>query len=470
MILDALNTEFFTACKKVAVQNSIKTYAVGGWVRDLLLNRLSKDIDILVEGSGIDFAKKVALELNPNLKVNFYSQFGTAHFNYNGMDYEFVGARKESYKKESRNPIVEEGTIEDDICRRDFSINAIAISLNEADFGDFLDQFSGIEDLKTKTIRTPLNPDITFSDDPLRMLRAIRFASQLHFNITPEALKSIQNNACRIEIISKERIHVELNKILLSSKPSIGLDLLFQTGLLKFILPELELLHGVEIYKGKGHKDNFYHTLQVVDNIAPNTDNLWLRWAALLHDIAKPQTKAFNEENGWSFHGHEVLGTKIATKIFRNLKLPLDSQLEYVKKMIFLHLRPIALTKEEITDSAVRRLLYEAGNDIDDLITLCRADITSKNESKVLRYIENLNQLILKIKEVEERDQIKNFQPPVSGEIIMNTFQLKPSREVGIIKSQIKEAILEGKIKNNYEDAYNFMLKTASELNLKVKS
>lgn len=466
MTFEALNTDFFIACKKIAKQNGIKTYAIGGWVRDLMLQRKSKDIDILVEGSGIEFAQKVALELNPKIKVNFYSQFGTAHFIYKDIDYEFVGARKESYHRDSRNPIVETGTIEEDISRRDFTINSLGISLNEEDFGEILDVYHGVSDLNSKTIRTPLDPDITFSDDPLRMLRAIRFASQLGFTIIDEALTSIKEHAYRIEIITKERIHVELNKILLSPKPSIGLELLYQTNLLKYILPELELLHGVEIYKGKGHKDNFYHTLQVVDNIAPHTDNLWLRWAALLHDIAKPQTKAFSEENGWSFHGHEVLGTKIATKIFKNLKLPLDQQLEYVKKMIFLHLRPISLTKEEITDSAVRRLLFEAGDDIDDLLILCRADITSKNEIKVAKYIENLNKLTIKIKEVEERDHIKNFQPPVSGEIIMKTFDLKPSREVGIIKNQIKEAILEGIIKNNFDDAYQHMLIIAKELNL----
>lgn len=460
-MLTQLNQIFFKTCSKVSIETSTPCYAVGGWVRDLMLGRECKDIDVVVVGNGIEYAKKVAENLNPKLKVNYFSNFGTAQFNYQGIDYEFVGARKESYQRESRKPIVENGSIEDDIARRDFTINAMAISLCNENFGELLDIYNGSQDLKDRRIRTPLDPDITYSDDPLRMLRAIRFASQLNFTIEKESLEAITKNASRMDIISKERIHTELNKILLSPKPSIGLELLFQTGLLDYVLPELKLLHGVELYKGKGHKDNFYHTLQVVDNVAQKSDNLWLRWSALLHDIAKPQTKSYSEENGWSFHGHEVLGTKMAVNIFKTLKLPLDQPLQYVRKMIFLHLRPIALTKEEITDSAVRRLLFEAGDDIEDLLLLCQSDITSKNEAKVARYLENLEKLKLKIKEVEERDHIKNFQPPITGEIIMETYDLKPSRVIGDIKNHIKEAILDGVIRNNYEEAYALMQEIA---------
>lgn len=452
---------FFNACKTISTEFGIKCYAVGGYVRDIQLQRPCKDIDIVVIGSGIEFAKQVAKKLNPKLKVNYFENFGTAQFIYEGIDYEFVGARKESYLRDSRKPIVEDGTFEDDIARRDFTINALAISLNEENYGELIDFFHGMSDLEAKIIQTPLDPDITFSDDPLRMMRAVRFASQLGFTIEEKSFEAIQRNAARLEIISKERIHVELNKILLSPKPSIGLDLMFKAGLLPYVMPELLLLHGVELYKGKGHKDNFYHTLQVVDNVAEKSDNLWLRWGALLHDIAKPQTKAFSEENGWSFHGHEVLGTRMAVTIFKHLKLPLDKPLEYVRKMIFLHLRPIALTKEEITDSAVRRLLFEAGDDIDDLLILCHSDITSKNEAKVARYIANLEKLKLKIKEVEERDHIKNFQPPITGEIIMETYDLKPSRVIGDIKNHIKEAILDGVIRNNYEEAFALMQEIA---------
>ena len=459
--LRALDSVFFKTCSEVSSETNIPAYAVGGWVRDLYLERVCKDIDIVVVGNGIDFAKKVAEKINPKLKVNYFSNFGTAQFNYQGIDYEFVGARKESYQRDSRKPIVEDGTIEDDIARRDFTINAMAISLCQDNYGELLDIYHGCQDLKDKCIKTPLDPDITYSDDPLRILRAIRFSSQLHFTIEKRSLEAISRNASRMEIISKERIHAELNKILLSPKPSIGLDLLFQKGLLDFVLPELKLLHGVELYKGKGHKDNFYHTLQVVDNVAQKSDDLWLRWAALLHDIAKPQTKSYSEENGWSFHGHEVLGTKMAVSIFKTLKLPLDQPLQYVRKMIFLHLRPIALTKEEITDSAVRRLLFEAGDDIDDLLLLCQSDITSKNEAKVARYLENLEKLKLKIKEVEERDHIKNFQPPITGEIIMEIYNLKPSRVIGDIKNHIKEAILDGVIRNDYEEAFALMQEIA---------
>ena len=453
---------FFSACKTISIELGVKCYLVGGYVRDIQLQRPCKDVDIVVIGSGIEFAKQVAKKLNPKLKVNYFENFGTAQFIYEGIDYEFVGARKESYIRDSRKPIVEDGTFEDDIARRDFTINALAISLNEENYGELIDFYQGMSDLKAKIIRTPLDPNITFSDDPLRMMRAIRFASQVGFTIEDKSLEAIQRNAARLEIISKERIHVELNKILLSPKPSIGLNLMFKAGLLPYVMPELLLLHGVELYKGKGHKDNFYHTLQVVDNVAEKSHNLWLRWSALLHDIAKPQTKAFSEENGWSFHGHEVLGGKMAVNIFKTLKLPLDQPLQYVRKLIFLHLRPIALTKEEITDSAVRRLLFEAGDDIDDLIILCHSDITSKNEAKIARYINNLETLKLKIKEVEERDHIKNFQPPITGEIIMETYDLKPSRVIGDIKNHIKEAILDGVIRNNYEEAYALMQEIAA--------
>ncbi len=449
----ALNHIFFKACSAVSAETNLPSYAIGGWVRDQILGRDSKDVDIVVLGSGIDFAKKVAAKIHPKIKVNFFANFGTAQFIYQGTEYEFVGARKESYQRNSRNPIVENGTLEDDIARRDFTVNALAISLNPNDYGEIVDIFGGVKDLDLKILVTPLDPDTTYSDDPLRMLRAVRFASQLNFKISEESKISIQKNAPRLEIISQERIHIELNKILLSPKPSIGLDLLFQLNLLPFVLPELIELHGVELYKGKGHKDNFYHTLQVVDNVAKVSNNLWLLWSALLHDIAKPQTKAFSEDNGWSFHGHEVLGSKMARTIFKRLKLPLDEPLNYVRKLVFLHLRPIALTKETITDSAVRRLLFEAGDDIDDLLTLCQADITSKNEVKVARYLQNLETLKIRIKEVEERDHIKNFQPPVSGEKIMELYNLKPSRVIGLIKNHIKEAILDGEIANDSDEA-----------------
>jgi putative nucleotidyltransferase with HDIG domain len=463
---DTLNSPFFNACKKIAFEQNIKAYAVGGWVRDFYLERPCKDIDIVVEGNGIEFAKKVAAAISPKIHVNYFKNFGTAQFVHDGFEYEFVGARKESYQRDSRKPLVEDGTIEEDISRRDFTINCMAISLNEADFGELLDLYQGKNDLATRCLKTPLDADITYSDDPLRMMRAVRFASQLNFEIEAKSFEAIKRNAHRLEIISKERIHSELNKVLLSPKPSIGLDLLFKSGLLDYVLPELKLLHGVQEHNGKGHKDNFYHTLKVIDNIAPFTSNLWLRWAALLHDIAKPQTKEFNEQNGWSFHGHEVLGSKMVVKIFKNLKLPLDKNLDYVRKLIFLHLRPIALTKETITDSAIRRLLFEAGDDIEDLLTLCKADITSKNEEKVKKYILNLEKVKEKIIEVETRDQIKNFQPPVSGELIMETFQLKPCKEVGIIKNEIKEAILEGKIQNNFEEAKQLMFEIAKNLGL----
>lgn len=461
MNIPLTQSKFFNACSEVSEETGIACYAVGGCVRDAILGRANKDIDVVVLGSGIEFAKAVARKLLSQLHVNFFANFGTAQFVYEGIDYEFVGARKESYQRNSRKPVVENGSLADDIARRDFTINAMAISLQKQNYGELIDIYNGVEDIELNLIRTPLNPDITYSDDPLRMLRAIRFASQLGFVIEQNSFDAIQRNAERINIISKERIHTELNKILLSPKPSVGLNLLHKAKLLQYVLPELELLHGVELYKGKGHKDNFYHTLQVVDNIAAKSENLWLRWAALLHDIAKPQTKAYSEENGWSFHGHEVLGSKMVVSIFKQLRLPLDAPMLYVRKLVFLHLRPISLTKEEITDSAVRRLLFEAGEDIDDLLMLCQSDITSKNEEKVSRYLANLEKLKLKIKEVEERDHIKNFQPPISGELIMQTYNLKPSRVIGEIKNHIKEAILDGHIRNNYEEALQLMREIA---------
>lgn len=461
MNIPLIQSKFFNACSEVSEETGIACYAVGGCVRDAILGRANKDIDVVVLGSGIEFAKAVARKLSSQLHVNFFANFGTAQFVYEGIDYEFVGARKESYQRNSRKPVVENGSLADDIARRDFTINAMAISLQKQNYGELIDIYNGVEDIELNLIRTPLNPDITYSDDPLRILRAIRFASQLGFVIEQNSFEAIQRNAERINIISKERIHTELNKILLSPKPSVGLNLLHKANLLQYVLPELELLHGVELYKGKGHKDNFYHTLQVVDNIAAKSENLWLRWAALLHDIAKPQTKAYSEENGWSFHGHEVLGSKMVVSIFKQLRLPLDAPMLYVRKLVFLHLRPISLTKEEITDSAVRRLLFEAGEDIDDLLMLCQSDITSKNEEKVSRYLANLEKLKLKIKEVEERDHIKNFQPPISGELIMQTYNLKPSRVIGEIKNHIKEAILDGHIRNNYEEALQLMREIA---------
>ncbi|MDA9066468.1 CCA tRNA nucleotidyltransferase [bacterium] len=450
-----------------AVQNE-RVFVIGGFVRDLLLGRPCKDIDIVIEGSGIELAEKIAEKVNAT-KVSVFKNFGTAMIKLkDGYEIEFVGARKESYDRNSRKPTVENGTIEDDQKRRDFRINALAISLNKATYGDLVDPFGGVTDLKNKLIKTPLEPGVTYSDDPLRMMRAIRFASQLGFNIHHTSLSAIRENKERISIISQERITSELNKIILSNVPSIGFKLLYNTGLLDIIFPEMVALYGVEFIDGKGHKDNFYHTLEVLDNIAPNTDNLWLRWAAIMHDIAKPLTKRFDKKVGWTFHSHEVVGSKMVKPVFKRMKLPLDSSMQYVRKLVFLHLRPIALTNPNTKDAAYRRMLFEAGEDIDDLLKLCRADITSKNENKVQRYLQKFDKVEERIIEIEENDRIRNWQPPISGEIIMKTFGIKPCYEVGKIKSDIKDAILEGTIKNDFDEAFEYMVSLGDKLGLKV--
>lgn len=445
---------------------NVQAYLVGGFVRDRLLGRICKDIDIVCLGNGIQLAEMVSSLIKNHPKVTVYHRFGTAMLRYNDLELEFVGARKESYSEDSRKPFVESGSLEEDQYRRDFTINALAVSLQRDDYGLLLDPFSGLKHLEEKIIQTPLDPDRTFSDDPLRMMRAIRFASQLHFEIHPETLNSIANNCKRIEIVSRERIIIELEKILLSNKPSMGLDLLYKTGLLSYILPELVDLKGVEYIDGKGHKDNFYHTLEVIDNLRQHTNDIWLIWAAVFHDIAKPATKKFSPETGWTFHGHEYLGSVMLPKIFRRLKLPLDHKLKYVQKLVALHLRPISLTKENITDSAIRRLLFDAGDEIDDLMLLCAADITSKNAEKKARFLENYKIVKNKLAEVEEKDQIRNWQPPISGELIMSTFNIRPGREVGIIKNAIREAILDGEIQNEYDSAYILMLQKGQELGL----
>ena len=464
----ALSSEIFKIISLASKELNIQSYVIGGFVRDFLLKRgTAKDIDIVAVGSGIELAQKVA-ELLPNKpKVQVFKTYGTAMLRYNDVEVEFVGARKESYTEDSRNPAVIEGTLEDDQNRRDFTINALALSLNEIDYGELLDPFQGVKALEGKIIKTPLNPDVTYSDDPLRMMRAIRFSSQLNFTIEEESLLAISRNAHRLKIITLERVIDELNKIIASPKPSIGFLLLEQTGLLSEILPELIALKGVEEVEGQKHKDNFYHTLEVVDNIANNTDDLWLRWAALLHDIGKAPTKKFSKKVGWTFHAHEFIGSKMVYKLFKRLKMPLNAKMKFVQKMVLLSSRPIVLASE-VSDAAVRRLVFDAGNDINSLMTLCEADITTKNSKKFKRYHKNFELVRTKIKQVEERDKVRNFQPPVSGAEIMKTFNLKPCREIGQIKEAIKEAILDGEIPNEHQASYEFMIEKGKQLGLKL--
>lgn len=465
-----LNNTIFKIVSQAADELGYETYVIGGYVRDVLLNSNEpKDIDFVCVGSGIELAQKVKSILDTESKVQVFKNFGTAMLKHNDLELEFVGARKESYRIDSRKPIVEDGTLEDDQNRRDFSINALAIQLNASHFGKLIDPFNGLKDLENKIIRTPLEPNKTYSDDPLRMMRAIRFSCQLNFTIEEKSLKAITENANRLNIISQERITDELNKIILSKIPSKGFKLLFNTQLLHQFFPKMVELQGVEVIDNKGHKDNFYHTLKVLDNISQESDSLWLRWAAILHDIAKPDTKRFEEKHGWTFHGHEFLGSKMVPKIFKSLKLPLNEKMKYVQKLVRLHLRPIVLAQEIVTDSAVRRLLFDAGEDIDDLMTLCDADITSKNPEKVKRYLENFKVVRQKIKDVEERDHIRNMQPPISGEEIIELFDLKPSREIGLLKSAIKEAILDGEISNNKDEAHDFLIEKAAEMGIKPK-
>ncbi len=460
--------EIFMLIEQAAAELGFPAFVVGGYVRDRLLGRASKDMDIVCIGSGIQLAQSIASKLRPIPRIVVYQRFGTAMLKHKDLEIEFVGARKESYRVDSRKPSVEEGSLEDDQNRRDFTINALAVSLNAQNFGEIIDPFGGLHHLERKILKTPLEPGKTFSDDPLRMMRAVRFANQLDFVIEEETFKSISKYKNRINIVSKERITTELEKILKTDTPSVGFKLLFKSGLLELIFPEMTALHGVEYKNGMGHKDNFYHTLEVVDNLCRKTKNVWLRWAAVLHDIAKPPTKRFDPVHGWTFHGHEALGAAMVPRIFRNMRLPLDGKMKYVQKLVRLHLRPISLTKDNITDSAVRRLLFEAGDDIDDLMKLCEADITSKNPKKVKRYLENYNLVREKLKEVEEKDKIRNWQPPVSGELIMKTFNIPPSREVGNIKTAIREAILDGKIPNEFDAAFSYMMQIASELGIKT--
>ncbi len=467
----ALTHEAFELVRTSADELGQEVYVVGGFVRDYLLGRTQKnDFDFVVVGSGIDLANKVHSKAKGASKLSVFKRFGTAMFKWEDTELEFVGARRESYSEDSRKPFVEDGSLEDDQKRRDFTINALAISLNSETFGELIDPFNGVEDLEAKIIRTPLAPDVTYSDDPLRMMRAIRFAAQLDFEIEEKSFQSIKDNAKRIKIVSNERVMDEFQKIMMTDRPSIGLKLLDEANLMQYILPELVALKGIEEVEGQKHKDNFYHTLEVVDNVSPHTDNVWLRWAALLHDIGKAPTKRYDKKVGWTFHGHEYVGSKMIYRIFKRLKLPLGAPLKYVQKIVKLSSRPISLIDENVTDSALRRLLFDAGDDLDDLIKLCKADITTKNLKKQKRFKENFVLVEAKIKEVEERDKVRNFQPPISGEEIMETFDLKPCKEVGMIKNAIKEAILDGEIENNYESAFKYMLELGNKLYLKTKS
>ena len=456
----------FTRVAQVAAKAGIETYVVGGFVRDLILDRTSKDIDFTCVGSGIDLAQEVAKTFEFHVPLTVFKNFGTAMLKLDDWELEFVGARKESYRQDSRKPVVEDGTLQEDLERRDFTINAMAISLNPENFGELMDPFDGLKDIKAKRIKTPLEPGITFSDDPLRMMRGVRFAAQLDFDIESETFFALTTHAHRLQIISAERIIDELNKIILTAKPSYGFKLLYASKLLHEFFPEMVELQGVDSVDDKSHKDNFYHTLQVLDNLCQATDYLWLRWAAILHDIAKPATKRFHPKVGWTFHGHEDKGARMTPTIFKRLKLPMDERMKYVQKLVRLHLRPIALVKDEVTDSALRRLLFDAGDDIDDLMALCRADITSKNNKKVQKYLDNFDRVELKLKQVEEKDQVRNFQPPISGEEIMKTFGISPSKIIGELKEEIKEAILEGRIKNNQDEARALMFEIAREKGL----